>query len=378
MPKIRVPVRREKDKKIKVSAYVAGELQKRVRNTADLSPNDHKKYKIDTVANYNRSVNRITSEGQLTISQLMGTGGKKSDSDSDFEVNATRKRLKKGPKTTVVDVKEVASTPVGKSPLQHSDSASSIDSVYVTGVKMPKWGHENEDKKPATPPSNSFPPPKSNNQTGVYKGTRKKKRASHKNKFEALLDVGGGSKPSKKVEERPCEPRKLAFPQTFPYPGIQRIEANFDLNDPQPGDLVMATAGDIYHPAVANHSIDPSYLLLGVVSGHTYVKWVTEEGQEVWENFANNHERVVVTWTVIDSLLTGQRFIDVNYGPCNRDRRNNTTCDVISEIPPTHKDKLKILCKRNSCKLGGLNEFLCEWIVSDFTYDIVMGWQHKN
>ena len=92
MPKIRVPVRREKDKKVECSAYVAGELRKRVRKTAHLSPNNHKKYKIDTIENYNRSVNRIIGEGQVTISQLMGTGLAKSDSDSDFVVKTPQKR----------------------------------------------------------------------------------------------------------------------------------------------------------------------------------------------------------------------------------------------------------------------------------------------
>ena len=86
MPKISVPVRWEKDKKVKCSAYIAGELRKRVRKTAPLPSNDHKKYKIDTICNYNRSVRRIEGENQFTISQLMTKNGKKFDSDSNFVV----------------------------------------------------------------------------------------------------------------------------------------------------------------------------------------------------------------------------------------------------------------------------------------------------
>ena len=96
---------------------------------------------------------------------------------------------------------------------------------------------------------------------------------------------------------------------------------------------------------------------------------MSEEGQDQFDNYANNHERVVVTWQVIDSLLTTQRFIDSNYWPCTLPRQNNATYDVIVDIPHTHVDKLKILCKKNSCKLSGLNEFLCEHIVSGFTYE---------
>ena len=137
---------------------------------------------------------------------------------------------------------------------------------------------------------------------------------------------------------------------------------------PQPGDLVMSTAGEILHLAVH----------LGVMTAYTYVKWVSEEGQDQFDNYANNHERVVVTWTVINSLLTGQYFIDSNYWTCTLPRQNNMTYDVIVDIPPTHIDNLKILCKKNSCNSSDVNEFLCENIVSAFTYDMNLGWQHKR
>ena len=162
------------------------------------------------------------------------------------------------------------------------------------------------------------------------------------------------------------------------YPGITRITEPFSSKEPQPGDLVMSTAGEIHHPAVSGEAVDPSFILFGVVNSFTYVKWVTEDGQDKFDNYSNNHERVVVVWEPIDSLLTAQRFLDSNYWPCTIPRRNNTTYDVVVDIAPTHKHNLKILCKRNSCRLSGLNDFLCEHIVSMFAYDSNIGWQHKR
>ena len=97
------------------------------------------------------------------------------------------------------------------------------------------------------------------------------------------------------------------------YPGIGSIQMLYSDPDPQLGDLVMATAGEILHPAVHNRSIDASYIMLGVVKAFTYIKWVSEDGQDRYDNDTNNYERVVVTWAVIDSLLTGHRYIDANY-----------------------------------------------------------------
>ena len=122
-------------------------------------------------------------------------------------------------------------------------------------------------------------------------------------------------KPHTKMTEAtgPGNPKPPKLQNDWPYPGISPIRMPFSETVPQPGDLVMSTAGEILHPAVHNQSVDPSYILLGVVTAYTYVKWVSEEGQDQFDNYANNHERVVVTWQVIDSLVTAQRFIDANY-----------------------------------------------------------------
>ena len=80
------------------STYIVGELRKRVRKTAPLPSYNHKQYKIDNVRNYNRNIRRIQGEGQVTISQLMATGGTKSDSDSDFVMEQQQKKDKKSTK----------------------------------------------------------------------------------------------------------------------------------------------------------------------------------------------------------------------------------------------------------------------------------------
>ena len=63
-----------------------------------------------------------------------------------------------------------------------------------------------------------------------------------------------------------------------------------------------------------------SFIVVGVVTSFTFVKWVIQQGQDSFDNFSNNHERVVGTWQVIVSIVTGVRYIDSNYGACYMDR----------------------------------------------------------
>ena len=80
----------------------------------------------------------------------------------------------------------------------------------------------------------------------------------------------------------PQKPRK--FTPDTPYPGINPIQMPFSEGDPQPGNLVMSTVGETLHPAVHNWSVDPSYILLGVVTAYAYIKWVSEEEQDQFDN----------------------------------------------------------------------------------------------
>ena len=146
----------------------------------------------------------------------------------------------------------------------------------------------------------------------------------------------------------------------------------------QPGDLVMSTAGEIKHPAVGYQCISPSYIMVGVVESYTYIKWCAPKGNSEWRGYINNHERVVVQWMTVDAVLTGQRYIDSNH-PCPPKLFSHSELvDFYVDIPPTHNSKLKVLCKRSSCKLAGLNEFMTELIADSFLYHCESGWQHTR
>ena len=53
------------------------------------------------------------------------------------------------------------------------------------------------------------------------------------------------------------------------------FEYGSDWNDAKPGDLVMATASDIAHPALKEGIIACNYLMLGSVVEFVYVEWDT-------------------------------------------------------------------------------------------------------
>ena len=56
------------------------------------------------------------------------------------------------------------------------------------------------------------------------------------------------------------------------------------------GDLVMATAGDINHPALDDGSISPSYIFVGCVTGWRKRKWAcgqTSDFHHVYVNWMN-------------------------------------------------------------------------------------------
>ena len=50
-----------------------------------------------------------------------------------------------------------------------------------------------------------------------------------------------------------------------------------------PGDLVMAFASDIHHPALESGLIHPNYMVIGLVKAFIEVKWDTEMGDDEWD-----------------------------------------------------------------------------------------------
>ena len=65
-----------------------------------------------------------------------------------------------------------------------------------------------------------------------------------------------------------------------------------------PGDLVMAFASDINHPAVAAGLIHRHYILVGAVKSFVKVRWNTTLADDDWDGFMDQ-ERLKVEWSDI-------------------------------------------------------------------------------
>ena len=74
------------------------------------------------------------------------------------------------------------------------------------------------------------------------------------------------------------------------------FEYGVDWNDADLGDLMMATAFDIGHPAFSMGLIGCSYVLLGGVVNFVYLDWDTGNIDEDWDGIVRNHKRIRVRW----------------------------------------------------------------------------------
>ena len=74
------------------------------------------------------------------------------------------------------------------------------------------------------------------------------------------------------------------------------FEYGANWNDANPGDLVMATASEIGHPAYKSGTIGCSYILLGAVVEFVYLDWDTGNIDENWDGIVRQHERIRVRW----------------------------------------------------------------------------------
>ena len=52
--------------------------------------------------------------------------------------------------------------------------------------------------------------------------------------------------------------------------------------------------------------------------------------------------------------------------------------DIPTMMPPIHHVKVKIISKKSSCNIDGINTFLQEWIVKHFKFNIHSGWKFKT
>ena len=81
-----------------------------------------------------------------------------------------------------------------------------------------------------------------------------------------------------------------------------------------PGDLVMAFASDINHPAVEAGLIHRNYILVGAVKSFVDVKWNTGMGDDEWDGITNQ-ERLKIVWSDIkdwDDLSLNQPECPLN------------------------------------------------------------------
>ena len=62
------------------------------------------------------------------------------------------------------------------------------------------------------------------------------------------------------------------------------------------------------------------------------------------------------------------------YKPGNQ----NDYVDLPMEIPSVHHTKNKVVLKKNSCNVDGLNGYFKGWIAEHFKFNIHMGWKFKT
>ena len=69
--------------------------------------------------------------------------------------------------------------------------------------------------------------------------------------------------------------------------------------DAMPGDLVMAFASDINHPAFELRLIHRNYILVGIVKSFVEVKWNTKMADDEWDGITTQ-ERLKILWGKAD------------------------------------------------------------------------------
>ena len=116
-----------------------------------------------------------------------------------------------------------------------------------------------------------------------------------------------------------------------------------DWDDANPGDLVIAFASDIVHPAFKQGIIGCSYVVLGSVEGFVYQHWDTGMKDENWDGVVQQHERLKVNWLDVKGVS------DEDWG-----------------VAPAVTHCVKVLAKKGDAKLEGLNIFMKKEIIENF------------
>ena len=121
--------------------------------------------------------------------------------------------------------------------------------------------------------------------------------------------------------------------------------------DAMPGDLVMAFASDIDHPAVVAGAIHRSYILVGIVNSFVDVEWDTK---------------------ISDIGITVQERLNVLWG--NIDNWNNYSPDI-ADSP--RNDQVKVIALKMDGDVDKLNPQFKAMIDEQFTFGL-SGWQFKQ
>lgn len=151
----------------------------------------------------------------------------------------------------------------------------------------------------------------------------------------------------------------------------------YDKTKPQPGDLVMSTAGEIGHPALSYNVIGINYVLFGIVKYFTYTKWHGPGREHDWEGYVKNNERLKVSWMSIEDDTTKVRYVD-STEPSPVLKSEDPTLIFSVDIPPVHKDSLKLISKCNCSDLSMISEFARNEICDKFRFYTPEGWKHST
>ena len=73
-----------------------------------------------------------------------------------------------------------------------------------------------------------------------------------------------------------------------------------EYNDSFPGDIVMATAATLSHPAFIQGIVGRNFLVFGAVRGYVYRNWHTDHKNKYYDGVVHNQERLIVDWMKVD------------------------------------------------------------------------------
>ena len=123
--------------------------------------------------------------------------------------------------------------------------------------------------------------------------------------------------------------------------------------DAMPGDLVMAFASDIKHPAVDAGVIHRNYILVGIVKSFVSVEWNTGVTD------------VDTDWNGI----TVQERLNVSWGEVTRWKKNSP-----NQPPHPHNSLVKVIALSGNGDLDKLNPQFKDMILQQFIFVRSFGW----